>query len=409
MQYRKGGDAMKIHSVTVLLAVLIALTGCGSVDVPEYVEQEPQTSLAASAETASASPAATSAETTKATKATKATAAKTEAVTETESSAPAEPVGTGLYDQLLTKLSARETVIRFSEAIPRATLNQVVNEVLRDHPELFWVQRWTTTMSSSWSKLEFNVEYSDRELAEMSEKLNAAMQTIIEQVPADADPYTKALIVHDYLVLHTEYDTAAASDPELMTSVSAYDCLVTHKAVCSGYSKAYQLVMQRLGLECGICSGMSRGVSHAWNYVQIGGRYYWVDVTFDDPVASDGGEDTLEHSYFMINDEMLLRTREIGSEDPFVPVCDALDQNYYVRNGAFLEAYSQEDADAVIARMEGQPRVEIMFRTAEAYHEAVTDLLDNKNIWDLPAIQASGSADLHYKLEDDMYVLILLF
>ncbi|MBR2088464.1 MAG: hypothetical protein IJ906_15330 [Oscillospiraceae bacterium] len=391
----------RILSFITLLTLLIASAGCSSSDAPEKLPQNPQnTSQKPSATTVTATTAA-AAKTTK----------PTPAVSGETSDTQAETSATSLYDYMLEKLAAYETVVRFSTEIPNETLDQTIKQILMDHPELFWIRQWYCTSTPSWSKLEIDTEASKDELSEMSDQLNAALQEIVDQVP-DADAYGKALFVHDYIVNHTDYDQKSADDPETVKSTTAYDCLVRHKAVCSGYSRAYQLVMQQLGYPCGVCSGTSRGISHAWNYIQIEDKYYWADLTFDDPVSADGSSsdpDNIEHSYFLINDEMLLRTRTMGTDNLFVPVCDSLEQNYYVRHNAFLESYSPEDVNAILARSTGEHRVEIMFRTSDALQEAMTDLLNNEKIWELETVRSNSLTDLQYQSEPDMNVLILFF
>ena len=58
--------------------------------------------------------------------------------------------------------------------------------------------------------------------------------------------------------------------------------------MCAGYAKAYQLILNRMGIECGYITGnaVNDMVSgpHAWNYVRLDGNYYQVDVTWDDPL-----------------------------------------------------------------------------------------------------------------------------
>ena len=403
---------LRLHLVFTTLAMLAALTGCGMirtlfvlVDDPLTTDTAPSTSTAETI-TTTVSETAPATETAKMATSALTTAAPTETQTETTAAFI-------LYDQLLAKLGAQEQVMRFPYHITHDGMDRTLNHVLQEHPEFFWVKQWvtTTSKSGSWSELKIETEYSAQEIAEMSRQLDAVVQNIISQIPAGADAYEQALFVHDYLVTHTDYDTEAAKNPELLNSTTAYDCLVEHKAVCSGYSSAYQLILQRLGFKCGYCSGMSKGVSHAWNYVEINGAYYWVDVTFDDPVSEDGTKDpdNLNHNYFMLNDELLLRTRSISQENTFVPVCSSLEQNYYVRNGAFLEAYSAESVNAILARESDQHRAEIMFHTADALQEALTALFDNDEIWNFAALRESGCTDLHYQTDRTMNVLIVYY
>ena len=383
-----------------LLTMLIAVNGCGVLGAGKTPLDDPQNN--------STEPATNVTELTTEQQPTVAptTAAETKAKTETN---PTETIAMSVYDQIYTQLAAHETVIRFSKSLTQDTMSMTVNQVLADHPELFWVKQWVSTVTPSWSKLEFDTEESSEELAEMDKKLNEAVQEITDRVPDDADAFGKALFVHDYIVSHTDYNQDSERSADEYIGTTAYDCLIDRKAVCSGYSRAFQLVMQRLGFECGVCSGMSRGDSHAWNYIRIDDKYYWVDLTFDDPVSSSGepDSDNLTHSYFMINDEMLLRTRTLDKDNAFVPVCDSMEQNYFVRRGSLLDAYTPEDVNAILAREPGDQRTEIMFRTSDCFQEAMTDLMDNEKIWDLPVFVEGGITNLHYQAEEDMYVLIL--
>ena len=59
-------------------------------------------------------------------------------------------------------------------------------------------------------------------------------------------------------------------------------------------------------IESGICTGSN----HAWNYVKVDGKYYWLDVTWDDLDSHATGYQA-EHTYFLVNSDMLLRSRNI--------------------------------------------------------------------------------------------------
>ena len=62
---------------------------------------------------------------------------------------------------------------------------------------------------------------------------------------------------------------------------NAYGALVEGKAVCAGYARAFQLLMNELDIPTYYCSGTTYG-KHAWNIIYINNEYYNVDVTFND-------------------------------------------------------------------------------------------------------------------------------
>ena len=45
---------------------------------------------------------------------------------------------------------------------------------------------------------------------------------------------------------------------------------------------------------------VSNNMNHAWNMLKIGGKWYHVDVTWDDPVWDILGR--VRHEYFMLSD-----------------------------------------------------------------------------------------------------------
>jgi hypothetical protein len=89
------------------------------------------------------------------------------------------------------------------------------------------------------------------------------------------------LAVHDYIALHTDYNTA--KQPSLK-SHTAYGALINQKAVCSGYSLAAQLLLSTYGISSEIAT--SDSMNHAWNLVNLSGKWYHIDITWDDPYPS---------------------------------------------------------------------------------------------------------------------------
>ena len=98
----------------------------------------------------------------------------------------------------------------------------------------------------------------------------------------DAD-LEKIVVLHDYLVLHTEYDFDGYTSGNLSEdSFSAYGVFVKKKAVCSGYMLAYHYLLKKCGITDYYVTSTS--MNHAWNVVKLGKNYYHVDTTWDDVV-----------------------------------------------------------------------------------------------------------------------------
>lgn len=117
--------------------------------------------------------------------------------------------------------------------------------------------------------------------------------------------YEIAKALHDYLATHNEYDMRLYSGNLPALSRTSYGALVNRTSVCSGYALAYQHLMEDAGIPCEYVTGMTTRGSHAWNIVQIGGEWYHVDVTWDDPTPDREGY--VRYKYFLKSDKAMSR------------------------------------------------------------------------------------------------------
>lgn len=131
-------------------------------------------------------------------------------------------------------------------------------------------------------------EFSNGE--EIEKKLKQINQ-IVSEMKKNLNGYStyeKIKQVHNWLIDNVEYD----SNAEEPYSISG--ALTEGKAVCEGYARSFKYIMDKLQIPCVLVSGTgtnSKGEteSHAWNYVQLYGKWYAVDVTWDDPVIVGNG------------------------------------------------------------------------------------------------------------------------
>ena len=114
--------------------------------------------------------------------------------------------------------------------------------------------------------------------------------------------YEKIKLVHDYLVDSIEYDSSISKDH----IYDIYGALVSRECVCEGYAKAFQYLMNEVGIDNVIVIGTgtnSNGQteSHAWNYVKLDNKWYAVDVTWDDPILIGTGKlpEKSKYKYFL--------------------------------------------------------------------------------------------------------------
>ena len=122
--------------------------------------------------------------------------------------------------------------------------------------------------------------------------------------------FEKEMQIIKYLVATVTYDSDEANDdtPFLNDSYKAYGALVNHKAVCSGYAKAFDLLAKYCGLITFIVTGeainsANQNGAHAWNQICLDGEWYNVDVTWEDPITNiEVGFDKLFNEYINCTD-----------------------------------------------------------------------------------------------------------
>lgn len=140
-----------------------------------------------------------------------------------------------------------------------------------------------------------------------------------------------ALNLYDWLTHHAYYDSTYEHH--------GADILFLGYGVCDSYSKAYMMLLQAAGIPV----ERTFGEDHAWNALQLGGKWYQADATWDDPGSSKPGEGKLVsggegHEFFCVNAAAM---KEISSHHyadgsqggTHAAECTSMDANYFIHEG----------------------------------------------------------------------------
>ncbi len=91
------------------------------------------------------------------------------------------------------------------------------------------------------------------------------------------------------------------------------------------YTEAFQYLCYCVGIN----ANQVLGRAHVWNSVKIEGEWYQVDVTWDDPVLSNGGSGDGNHDNFNLTSEQMYEVHPPLEETVLVvPECTATDNAY---------------------------------------------------------------------------------
>lgn len=193
--------------------------------------------------------------------------------------------GQHIYRQIYANARALHASFAPVEPVRAQKLRDIISAVYNDHPELFWLDTaYACKHRGNGQCVEIDLQFN--RTAENLERENAAFEKAARDMIAEAadfgSAYDQERYVHDMLVHKVDY----VRDAEM--NQSAYSALVNGRTVCAGYARAFQYLMQQLGVPCYYCTGYA-GENHAWDIVKLEDGYYNVDVTWDD--TGDGTYD----------------------------------------------------------------------------------------------------------------------
>ncbi|MBW7476049.1 S-layer homology domain-containing protein [Paenibacillus oenotherae] len=205
------------------------------------------------------------------------------------------------------------------------------------------------------------VEMNNDRAKQVYAKAEAILKEIIQP---DMTEYETELAIHDYLLLNIAYDYEnykKDSVPE--DSYTMYGALIGGIAVCQGYAYSAQLLLEMAGIEAHVVTGTANGIAHAWNKVKIGGEYYNLDVTWDDPVPDVSGRVT--YGYFNVTDEELSKDHKWSDK---LPAAKSVTYNYFAYNGLTVGTPAEFEARIASAIKSGMNAITLkrMYKAEEA-------------------------------------------
>lgn len=210
-----------------------------------------------------------------------------------------------------------------NSALP--TIQKACSAFLADHPEYFWV-RGSYTMLCKAQGYVGNVDVSldiyfaaqpscstEEDRNNLQEQINTVVNELLQET-AEMTVVEKLSYWDNWLAANNEYNSYAAGKqnyilendtPWSIAGAFLQDC----SPVCEGYAKAFQLLCHEAGIPCLQISGYAdadgeqgpeQPEGHMWIAVQVEGKWYLSDPTWDDPIVN--GE-TLNYSskeYFLV-------------------------------------------------------------------------------------------------------------
>lgn len=154
-------------------------------------------------------------------------------------------------------------------------------------------------------------EFTYNEEAEQTKQVDEIIAKLFEKWDMDSlIDFDKIKKIHDFIIHNASYDTQTRN-------YSAYDNLVGKSSTCQGYMSLAYKMFTEAGIPTRVITGTGNRDSHGWNIVYLGGKWYNIDCTWDDPITVDG-KGTIIYDYFLKSEEDFtghIRDEEFDTEE----------------------------------------------------------------------------------------------
>lgn len=195
-----------------------------------------------------------------------------------------------------------------------------IDAFVADNPDLFYIEISKLYINIETSKKTFSTSYNvyigpengktyyndsfsnEKQVRDAISEIEKIKDELLAKMTNSE--YKNIKLIHDFIVDTAKYD----ENYESKNTYTIYGALIDHKCVCEGYAKALKYLANEAGISCEIIKGSatnSTGVTekHAWNCVKVDGKWYYMDITWDDPIVigAGGGEglSTTSYKYFL--------------------------------------------------------------------------------------------------------------
>ncbi|MBQ8732042.1 MAG: hypothetical protein IJY82_04355 [Oscillospiraceae bacterium] len=246
--------------------------------------------------------------------------------------------------------------------VPVEDFRRIFAHYRDDHPHHFWLFSGkapedsadpeallrSDPISGEMLDVRLNYSFSREETEKMIGAIEEKSRTLLAGIQAGLSEYETARQLHDRLAEHISYDDTHRE--EYIHTI--YGSLVQGRAVCSGYSKAYQFLLYQCGIQALFVRGVADGENHAWNIVKIDSLYCHTDLTWDD-TQSYPDLPPVPYLYFNLSDEQILADHTLAAEpdDYPLPDCPSDRMEYYRSNGCSFITLEGEGAARLLTQL----------------------------------------------------------
>ncbi|MBK5201560.1 MAG: hypothetical protein JJE21_08530 [Spirochaetaceae bacterium] len=284
-----------------------------------------------------------------------------------------------LYTKILSALLEEKDSIEIDTDYSSADIQKVFDFVFKDNPQIFYANQsynYKWKEESNGKKVSANIEFSyktfDRSIKYERDLVEKKVLKYVDILKKLDSPYQQIRTMYKYFALTRNYDLSLIDDQ------SAYSVLINKRGVCASYARAFQYIMNSLGIPCIVVTGELKGIPHAWNMVEIENLWYHIDVTN----GNSGYDDYYSYEFFLLPTALMGKSVTIDND---IPEANSDKYNYFKNNSLYFSSFnefiiSNRIIDAV---SKGEKGITLNFKDKKDLVKAQDYLINKQYIYSL--------------------------
>ncbi|MDE6747109.1 MAG: hypothetical protein K2J72_10835 [Oscillospiraceae bacterium] len=292
-----------------------------------------------------------------------------------------------LYDEIVAGIEGLRYKICDEDAYSLEEWSKIYGLVYMQEPRLFYMNAKLKVGKLFYLTKDASV------INDMQKSIDAVADKLVAEANGKSTTFEKLKVFHDYLVLNSTFELK-----EELTNYNStiYNALGSGEAQgniqCAGYAKAMQYLCDKAGIVSMVVTGeTSTGQTHAWNVVDVDGKWYNLDATWDDPILNTPNYKNIRYNFFLVPDSGIhnLTHMHVGqkklSNGTYItyftpPACVSNDKTYFVTNGLVYSDFASADkairAEIERAAKDGSRTAQIAVSSKDVYKQVYDKKMD---------------------------------
>lgn len=253
------------------------------------------------------------------------------------------------YDRLTDKEKSvyckiRDGLMNVDEAIIFEEVSQqeiktIYEWILMEYPELFYMDSSIIIVGDAEAGIFYGVKpkytMTKEEIESTWSEIEDYKEKVLSNLTEDMSSYEIEKAIFDYIVDNTVYDEESDENQNMQSVVKG-------SSVCMGFAKMFKYLCEQCGIECILATGdgIRTGLGHAWDYVNLDGKWYVVDSSSASSMIVDRKAKDVKYLKFNITNDIL--AEKVAFDIEALPQADSIEENYFYVEGLYLKSWDVE-------------------------------------------------------------------